>query len=201
MDFKRGWVEVPHMSREDARDSSCFPAEVMSAVPGGDALRRCFNCGICGGSCPSGPDMDHTPSRLFAMIQAGLRDEVLRSNTPWFCVACYYCTVRCPQGVPITDLMYTLKRLSIQHGLCEQVDGPDFSRSFMATVERHGRSFELGLATRYYFTRRPLRLLRLAPTGVEMLIKGRLGLKPESIRDIKGLRAILRRARALSSAT
>lgn len=189
------------MADQGRRDSSHFLTELIEATPGGDALRRCFKCGICGGSCPSGADMDYTPSRLFAMIQAGLRDEVLRSNTPWFCVACYYCTVRCPQEVPITDLMYALKRLSVQQGLCEQVDGRDFARAFVGTVERYGRSFELGLATRYFFTRRPLRLLRLSATGLRMLRKRRVGLRPEPIRDVKGLRAILRRARALSGAT
>ena len=43
---------------------------------------------------PSGPDMEHTPRRLFAMIEAGLKEEVLRSNTPWYCVSCYYCMAR-----------------------------------------------------------------------------------------------------------
>ncbi|MBK6710249.1 MAG: 4Fe-4S dicluster domain-containing protein [Chloroflexi bacterium] len=50
----------------------------------------CIQCGTCGGSCPSGQDMDHTPRQLFAMIRADMRDEVLRSNTPWYCVSCYF---------------------------------------------------------------------------------------------------------------
>jgi heterodisulfide reductase subunit C len=31
--------------------------------------------------------MDHTPRMLFAMLRAGMRDEVLRSNTMWLCVS------------------------------------------------------------------------------------------------------------------
>ncbi len=131
------------------------------------------------------------------MIRAGLRDAVLRSNTPWYCVACYYCAVRCPQEIPIADLMYGLKRLSIREGLCEEVAAPDFSRTFIGTVERYGRSFELGLATRYHLTHAPLGLPRLAPTGLELLLKGRLSLRPRRIEDVQGLRAILCRARAL----
>ncbi|NIM51308.1 MAG: heterodisulfide reductase subunit C [Gemmatimonadales bacterium] len=185
------------MTKGNTRDPPSFPAEVMNAVLGGDALRRCFQCGACGGSCPSAADMNHSPSRLFAMIRAGLRNEVLRSNTPWYCVACYYCAVRCPQEIPITDLMYGLKRLSIQQGLCEEVDAADFSRTFIGSVERYGRSFELGLATRYHLTHRPLGLPKLAPTGLGMLLKGRMALRPHRIKDIKGLRAILSRARVL----
>src|SRR4030042_73962 len=71
-----------------------------------------LQCGPCGGSCPSGADMDHTPRALFAMINSGMREEVLRSNTPWYCVSCYYCTSRCPKEIPITEIMYTLKRLA-----------------------------------------------------------------------------------------
>lgn len=134
------------------------------------------------------------------MIQAGLWEEVLRSNTPWYCVACYYCTVRCPQGIPITDLMYGLKRLSIKEGLCGKVDGPDFARIFMRNVERYGRSFELGLASRYNLAHKLRELPGLVPTSLGMLLKGRIVLKPRRVQDLKGLRAILSRARALGGA-
>lgn len=141
--------------------------------------------------------MDHAPSRLFTMMQAGLWDEVLRSRTPWCCVACYYCTVRCPQEIPITDLIYGLKRLSIKRGLCAEVDEQYFYQIFMRNVERYGRSFELGLASRYNLTHKLRELPGLVSTSLAMLLKSRVALKPRWVEDIKGLRAILRRARAL----
>ena len=67
--------------------NSEFLHEVMAATPGGETLLTCIQCGTCGGSCPSGPDMDYSPRKLFAMIDAGMKEEVLRSNTPWFCVS------------------------------------------------------------------------------------------------------------------
>jgi heterodisulfide reductase subunit C len=91
-----------------------FFEEVVNATVGTTHLDMCIQCGTCGGSCPSGPDMEHTPRALFALIKAGMRETVLRSNTPWYCVSCYYCMTRCPQDVHVTDIMYTLKRFDIR---------------------------------------------------------------------------------------
>jgi len=178
-----------------------FFEEVIAATPGGAPnLELCLQCGTCGGSCPSGADMDHTPRALFAMIAAGMRDKVLTSNTPWFCVSCYYCTMRCPQDIHITDLMYTLKRMAIKEGLYRKssaADAPAFSSTFIDFVENYGRSFELGLATRYHLTHHPLSLPKMAPMGLGMLIRGRMDLKPTRIKGIKKLKAILGKAKEL----
>ena len=173
----------------------------MANTPGETHLEMCIQCGSCGGSCPSGPDMDHTPRQLFAMIQAGMRDQVLRSNAPWYCVSCYYCTVRCPQEIHITDLMYTLKRMAISEGLYQEssaADAPDFSETFIEYVNNYGRSFELGLATRYHLRHRPLNALKTASsTGLGLFLKGRMDLAPRRIDNLKQLKAILAKAREL----
>lgn len=177
--------------------TNVFLEEVMAAAPGGERLRECLQCGTCGGSCPSGPDMDNTPRQLFAMINAGMRDEVLRSNTPWYCVSCYYCTVRCPKEIPITDLMYALKRMAVRAKLYDDSDAPDFSETFMGFVENYGRSFEVGLAANYILTHSPLKKVGVAPMAMAMLAKDRLGLVPERIKGTKQLKAILDKAKAL----
>src|SRR5512136_89194 len=138
-----------------------FFDRVINATPGDSNLEMCIQCGTCGGSCPSGADMDHTPRALFAMVKAGMDKEVLSSNTPWYCVSCYYCTVRCPQEVHVTDLMYTLKRYSIQEGFYKEsssADAPPFSQTFISLVENFGRSFELGVGTWYQLTNHPLNM-------------------------------------------
>jgi heterodisulfide reductase subunit C len=177
-----------------------FYEEVMANTPGGETLRLCLQCGTCGGSCPSGDDMDQTPRRIFAMLEANLKDEVLRGNTPWYCVSCHYCTQRCPQQIPITDIMYTLKRMAIAEGLYEDSDAPDWSQTFIGMVEQFGRSYELGLATRYHLTHRPLGKLRLGTFALDMLRRDRLALTPNSIKNIGQLRAILDKARELDGA-
>jgi heterodisulfide reductase subunit C len=174
-----------------------FLDEVIRETVGESRLEMCIQCGTCGGSCPSGPDMDHTPRHLFAMIRAGLKDEVLASNTPWYCVSCYFCTVRCPQEVHITDIMYTLKRMAIEAKLYEEKRAPDLSQTFVSHVENYGRSFEFGLATRQYLRYQPFRLVGEASMGLELLSKGRLDLTPHRIEGRKQLRAILKKAKKL----
>lgn len=178
-----------------------FLSEVMAATPGDNRLDHCIQCGSCGGSCPSGAEMEHTPRRLFALIFAGQRETVLKSNAPWYCVSCYYCTVRCPQEVHITDLMYTLKRMAIQAGLYHDAAMPGFSETFVDYVEKYGRSFELGLATRFNLRHHPLSLAGMAPLGLGMLKRGRMDLTPHRIDDMVQLAAILERAKELEAAS
>jgi heterodisulfide reductase subunit C len=180
-----------------AHGAASFLREIMSATPGVNRLNMCIQCGSCGGSCPSATEMEHTPRRLFAMIRAGMHDEVLRSNTPWFCVSCYYCTVRCPQQIHITDVMYTLKCMAIAAGLYRDASLPGFSATFVDYVERYGRSYELGLATRFNMRHHPLSLPAMAPMGMGMLKRGRMGLVPGRIHNIAQLQRILAWGKAL----
>lgn len=180
--------------------SASFLSEVVAATPGGEALRCCLQCGTCGGSCPSGPDLDHTPRALFALLAAGERDTVLRSNTPWYCVSCYLCAARCPQAIPVTDVMYTLKRLSVRAGLFDDSAAPDFSETFIGLVEKYGRSFELGLATRFHLTHSPLTKIGQGPMALGMMLKDRLAVRPARIKGIAQLKAVLAKAKTLEGA-
>ncbi len=182
-----------------ALQKSTFFDRVVEATPGGELLSQCLQCGSCGGSCPSGADMDYSPRGLFALINAGFEDEVLSSNTPWYCVSCYACTARCPQQIPITDLMYTLKEMAIHAGHYEHPAAPRFSETFIGFVEQRGRSFEAGLATRYHLFHHPEQMVKLGVMGIGMLRRNRLPLRPKSIRNIDQLQAILTEAKVIAA--
>src|SRR5512143_1323571 len=181
---------MPHMTDERVRagltheEDLSLLHEVSMKTAGLSRLAMCIQCGTCGGSCPAAMDMDHTPRMLFAMLRAGMRDEVLRSNTPWICVSCYHCVVRCPQEVHIADVMYTLKSMAIQAKLYQDSTAPHFSQTFVDMVEMFGRSFEFGLATRHYLKHFPLRLPNMAPMGYGMLSRQRMKLTPTRIKNI-----------------
>jgi heterodisulfide reductase subunit C len=174
-----------------------FLEEVSARTAGVSRLEMCIQCGTCGGSCPPAEDMDHTPRMLFALIRAGMREEALASNTPWICVSCYHCVVRCPQDVHIADVMYTLKSMAIQAKLFKDSTAPDFSQTFVDMVETYGRSYEFGLATRHYLKHFPMRLPGMAPMGLGMLTKKRMEITPKRIEGMDQLTAILDRAKTL----
>ncbi len=184
---------------QDPNPNLRFLEEVSARTAGVSRLEMCIQCGTCGGSCPSAADMDHTPRMLFAMIRAGMREDALRSNTPWVCVSCYHCTVRCPQEVHITDVMYTLKSMAIHAKLYKDSTAPDFSQTFVDMVENYGRSFEFGLATRHYLKHFPMRLPGMASMGYGMLTKKRMGMTPKRIAGMDQLKTILKRAQELEN--
>jgi heterodisulfide reductase subunit C len=57
--------------------------------------------------------MDNSPRRIIALIRSGFKEPVLKANTYWYCASCYQCTVRCPRGIDIAELMYGLKRYTV----------------------------------------------------------------------------------------
>ena len=176
-----------------------FLEEVSARTAGVSRLEMCIQCGTCGGSCPSADDMDHTPRMLFALIRAGMRKEALSSNTPWMCVSCYHCVVRCPQGVHIADVMYALKCMAGETKSYKSSVAPDFSKTFVHNVEHYGRSYEIGLTAIHYIKHYPLRLPGMAPMGIGMVTKGRMAFRPHRIEGIGQLRAILARAKELEA--
>lgn len=193
------------VSPNDPNPNLRFLEEVSARTAGVSRLEMCIQCGTCGGSCPSAEDMDHTPRMLFAMVRAGMRDLALRSNTPWLCVSCYHCVVRCPQDVHIADVMYTLKGMAIQANLYENRSqnkaAADFSQTFVEMVEEYGRSHEFGLATQYYLGHFPLRrAFSMAQMGLGMLRKSRIEVTPRRIEGIQQLKSILERAKELEIA-
>ena len=183
-----------------ARRPNTFRDEVIRATPGGERLVGCLQCGTCGGSCPNGQDMDDTPRHVFALINAGMREEALSHNTMWMCVSCYLCTTRCPQEIPITDILYTLKRMAVREGFAGDTDAPALARTFTGYVDRFGRSFELGLASRFYLMNKPASMLRMGPLGLSMFKHGRMSLRPTRIRQVQQLQAIIRKAKELGAA-
>jgi heterodisulfide reductase subunit C len=180
---------------------SPFLKEILTDVPGGERIVHCLQCGSCGGSCPNGADMQYTPRAIFALMNAGEREKVLTSNTMWCCVSCYFCTARCPQEIPITEIMYALKRKAIAEGLASDTDAPALARTFTDLLDKYGRSFELGLASRFYLFNKPLAMLKMGPLGLSMFTRGRMALVPTKIKKLDQLQAIIKKAKELGGAS
>ncbi len=178
-----------------------FRDEVMDETPNGRRLENCIQCGTCGGSCPNGAEMDYTPRGIFALLLADEKEKVLSSNTMWQCVSCYFCTSRCPHNIPITDVMYTLKRISMREGKAKDPDAPALAKAFTHYVDKYGRSFEMGLATRYHLLQRPVAAMKMGGMGMAMFKRGRMAMSPSKIKGVGQLQAIIKRARELGGAS
>ncbi len=183
-----------------------FARWVYRNIQGGDRLSLCMQCGACSGSCPIGVQMDHGPRRLFMMIRAGMKEEVLRSNTLWNCTSCYRCVVRCPRSVPVTYILQDLAAKSAQMGYApKHTENVRFARAFWWSAKVFGRTDERLVTARYYFSfgikegmRRAIDNLRIA---IGMIRAGRMHIGlPHRIKDRRGLHLILAKARELESA-
>ena len=160
----------------------------------GNPIQTCIQCGSCSGSCPVAKFMDHTPRRLIEMIRANLKDEVLASNTYWFCASCYSCTARCPRDIDITKLMYALKRYSMwKHRYQEDLVGPVFSETFVKMILRTGRSFEPVIAPSYMLNMNLRELLQEAQTATGLMLKGRMPVLPPRIKRLEAFRKVVKR--------
>jgi len=129
-----------------------FLKEVEANVEEGEWVKMCMQCGVCAGSCPLGDAWEHTPQKIFMMIRAGKRDEVLASDSMWMCTSCYNCIVRCPRELPITHIMHGLATYAKKLGLVPQNQPTaQFSQMFWDNMMKKGRVNELKLGLSLYF--------------------------------------------------
>jgi heterodisulfide reductase subunit C len=172
----------------------------ICAIPGGEGIRLCIQCGTCTASCPNADRMEHTPSQLIAMVRAGMRREVLSSNAMWYCLSCYLCTVRCPRGIKQTGLMHALESLAVREGM-------SYAGSFTPTMYRSFNHFacslgslpEFGFMTWFYILSNPFRAWRMIPVAINLFRHGRLSIRARRLSPAGAgqLRAILDKAESL----
>jgi len=172
----------------------------ISALPGGEKINLCIQCGTCSASCPNANRMDHTPRELIAMARAGMREEVLSSNSMWLCLSCYLCTVRCPRGIVSTYIMHALEHLAMRHHLTSpRTRTPMLYRIFSDTVYAFGMIPRLGCMMGYYLRTNPLRALPMTRVALDLLTHGRMPIRARKLKPepMKQLKAVLDKAKAL----
>lgn len=159
---------------------------------GGEKIPTCIQCGICAGSCPVSHEMDYTPREMVRMIQLGLKDEVLRSNTIWICTTCFSCSVRCPRGIRPTELMETLKPMAIAEGI--RNDNARFDIVFSDVIKKTGRASEFLLISKYSVSsmNRIKESIKQVPFGLSLIKKGKLPLSVDKMDDTGELETIFK---------
>jgi len=169
----------------------------ISSMPGGEKINLCIQCGTCSASCPNANKMDYTPREIIAMARAGMREEVLSSNSMWLCLSCYMCTVRCPRGIVPTYIMHALEHLAMRHhASTKRTRTPTLYRVFSNTVYKIGMIPRLGCMTRFYLQVNPFSALKNMPVALSLFKHGRMPIKPTRLKHkaLKQFRAILDKA-------
>ena len=169
-------------------------------APVREMVQACIQCGTCTGSCPNEFAMDVTPRRLWRLVLTGQKEEIFQSQTFTLCSSCYYCTLRCPRGLPLTEAMGALKQMAAREGLSRHRQSILFYKSFLESVRRHGRVREMEFMTLYFNAmKNPLLPLRFAALGVKLMLKGKVHLQLPSKGDGR-LAALFRKAAELEEA-
>ncbi len=141
-------------------------------------IQACIQCGTCTGSCPNEFAMDITPRRMWRMVLMGQTDAVFRTRTFELCSACYYCTLRCPRGLPLTESMGILKQIASRENMPGYKKSTLFYKNFMESVRRHGRVRETEFMTLYFFSmKNPFLPLKFAPLGMRLISRKKVSLQ------------------------
>ncbi|MCJ7634030.1 4Fe-4S dicluster domain-containing protein [Candidatus Bathyarchaeota archaeon] len=99
-----------------SRLEAYFMHEVAN-TPRGRGVLACIQCGRCTSSCPVAKIVEeHNPRKLMEMIILGLRSDLLGGRLPWYCLSCFTCLDRCPQGGDVGEAMFAIRNLAVKEG-------------------------------------------------------------------------------------
>ncbi|MCK7507405.1 MAG: 4Fe-4S dicluster domain-containing protein [Desulfobacterales bacterium] len=97
---------------------------------GGEALKKCYQCGTCTGTCPWTPITDFNIRKLVRYGQLGL-DGI--EDFMWGCSTCKFCVDRCPRGVELIDVVTAIRNVYSGGGML-----PQSLRAFVGSMSARG---------------------------------------------------------------
>lgn len=84
-----------------------------------EGFRTCIGCGTCTAVCPAAEFYKYDPRKIVTMVQTrddALIEELLKSDTIWYCGECMSCVTRCPRKNGPGLVVMALRELSIRLG-------------------------------------------------------------------------------------
>ena len=88
--------------------------EVIKAS-GGDAFKRCFQCGLCDTVCPWNRVRDFSMRKIVRQATFGFTE--IESEDIWRCTTCGRCPQRCPRDVQQIESGVALRRIANEYGV------------------------------------------------------------------------------------
>lgn len=150
----------------DKKRDPAFTKEVEKQS--GQNVTACYQCGNCTAGCPAGIVYDRQVSQIMRGVQLGLKDEVLGSESIWYCLSCSMCSQRCPNKIDVAAVMEALRHMARREGRVTVPKVEKFWLSFLDTVRAFGRTYEIGTMALYMMRAlRPGTDLDLAPEALK----------------------------------
>jgi Fe-S oxidoreductase len=88
--------------------------EVIKAS-GGEAFKRCFQCGLCDVVCPWNRFITFSMRKIVREATFGLTD--IETEDIWRCTTCGRCPQQCPRDVKQIDSGVALRRIAMEYGV------------------------------------------------------------------------------------
>ncbi|MBW2031483.1 MAG: 4Fe-4S dicluster domain-containing protein, partial [Deltaproteobacteria bacterium] len=82
---------------------------------GGDAFKRCFECGLCDAVCPWNRVRDFSMRKIVRQATFGLTE--IENEEIWRCTTCGRCPQRCPRDVQQIESVVSLRRIATEYGV------------------------------------------------------------------------------------
>ena len=126
----------------------------IAALPGGEHIHRCWQCGSCTNACTvNALNPDFNPRFWIYLVRVGMESELLRDkDIIWQCVSCNKCTYACPRDVNPEGVMKSLSHWLELKGHTPKSPSMHFDEEFAAQVFETGR-IEEGRIIRGFFRR------------------------------------------------
>jgi heterodisulfide reductase subunit C len=119
--------------------------------------------------------MDITPRHMWRMVLMDWTQDIFKSKSFIMCSSCYYCTLRCPRGLELTQAMNLLKQAASKAELVAFRRSTVFYRSFLDNVRKYGRVKEMQFMTRYFISmKNPVIPLQFAPLGLKLMARKKI---------------------------
>jgi heterodisulfide reductase subunit C len=136
------------------RDYNEEMQEEIAALPGGEYIHRCWQCGSCTNACTvNAVNPDFNPRYWIYLARLGMEDELLRDkDIIWQCVSCNKCTYACPRDVNPEGVMKALQHWCELKGHTEKSPSMHFDEEFASQVIATGK-IEEGRIIRGFFAR------------------------------------------------
>lgn len=84
-----------------------------------EGFHTCINCGTCTAVCPAAEFYKYDPRKIVSIVQTrddAQIEELLKSDTIWYCGECMSCVTRCPRKNGPGLVIMALRELSIRLG-------------------------------------------------------------------------------------